>query len=128
MAASIRISSVSSPLTCLVRPLFVTKISSNSNLTCYRQNCHMAAITKTQRKHFMRTYPVLLVQPDGSTINIQYKIPRAILKLPENLDRLTEAEKQARRKKLNPVKVIEIKEDIEDEIDLANEYQNLLDN
>lgn len=38
-----------------------------------------AAITKVHRLLYCRNYPTLVVQPDGSTINIRYHEPRQII-------------------------------------------------
>lgn len=40
-----------------------------------------AAITKVHRLIYCRMYPTLLVQPDGSTINIRYHEPRRIIRV-----------------------------------------------
>lgn len=40
-----------------------------------------AAITKIHRKVYARTYPTVLVQPDGSSITIKYHEPRKIIKV-----------------------------------------------
>lgn len=39
------------------------------------------AITKVHRLLYCRVYPTLLVQPDGSTINIHYHEPRKIIRV-----------------------------------------------
>lgn len=44
-------------------------------------NCHRASIARIGRLTYSRTYPVLLVQSDGSTINIRYHEPRKIVKV-----------------------------------------------
>lgn len=40
-----------------------------------------AAVTKIHRTLYCRMYPTLLVQPDGSTINIRYHEPRQIIRV-----------------------------------------------
>jgi hypothetical protein len=43
-------------------------------------NAHRASIGSIGRSIYVRTYPTLLVQPDGSIITVQYNEPRAIIK------------------------------------------------
>lgn len=45
-------------------------------------NANRAVVTKIKRNTYCRKYPTLLVQPDGSTITINYHEPREIIKLP----------------------------------------------
>lgn len=40
-----------------------------------------ASITKIHRATYARTYPTILVLPDGSTINIRYHEPRQIIQV-----------------------------------------------
>lgn len=40
-----------------------------------------AAITKVHRAIYARTYPTILVNPDGSSVNIRYHEPRKIIKV-----------------------------------------------
>lgn len=48
------------------------------------------SITKVHRATYARTYPTVLVLPDGSSINIKYHEPRKIIKvLYYNLNQLT---------------------------------------
>lgn len=72
----------------------------------------------------MRTYPVLLLQPDGSTITIRYEKPRKLLKLPVDVSSLTEEEKKERIKIFRPPKKMEVREEVEDDFDV-NQYANL---
>lgn len=44
-----------------------------------RFNSNRASVARCGRHKYERLYPVMLVQPDGSTINIQYKEPRRVL-------------------------------------------------
>ncbi|MPC95015.1 39S ribosomal protein L55, mitochondrial [Portunus trituberculatus] len=46
-------------------------------------NCHRTSIARIGRLTYTRTYPVVLVQSDGSTINIRYHEPRKIIKVLE---------------------------------------------
>lgn len=48
--------------------------------TCPPQfNSNRTSVVRCGRQKYERSYPVMLVQPDGSTINIQYREPRRIL-------------------------------------------------
>lgn len=51
------------------------------------------------RQKYARTYPVMLVRPDGSSIHIRYKEPRRILSIPVDINTLPEAERKARLRK-----------------------------
>ena len=44
-------------------------------------NCHRASVTRVSRDVVERTYPTMLVLPDGATITVRYKVPRAIIKV-----------------------------------------------
>ena len=87
-----------------------------------RLNGNRFAIGRMQRHEFALTYPVCLVQPDGSTVEIRYKIPRRIMKLPEDLSKLSEAERQRRLEARKPKKKLVIEEDLSDDNFDASEY------
>ena len=44
-------------------------------------NANRAAVAGLGRNVYLRTYPTVLVMPDGSTVNIRYKEPRRIIKV-----------------------------------------------
>lgn len=124
----------------------------NPLVTSVRElNCHRASIASIGRTLHVRTYPTLLVQPDGSTIIIRYREPRRIIKvsinvqfvkilfkscplyltiellpikMPLDLSGLSEAERQRRLEMRKPKQKVKIVEEIEDSFD-ANAYAHL---
>lgn len=88
---------------------------------CTRCNSNTASITRPRRDCYTRTYPTLLVFPDGSTINIRYKEPRQIIKLPLDFSKLSEAEKKIVLSKRKPKEILETEEEFDDTFD-ASEY------
>ncbi|XP_037027140.1 39S ribosomal protein L55, mitochondrial [Bradysia coprophila] len=80
-----------------------------------------ASVTKIHRTKFTRTYPTILVKPDGSSINIRYQEPRQIIRLPLDLSTLTEAERKARMEKRKPRQKIVVQEELEDSFN-SNRY------
>lgn len=98
-------------------------------------NSLSASVTRPHRLTYKRLYPTVLVNPDGSTINIRYHEPRKIIKvrekvslchfmrkkcflqLPINIWTLSEAERRARLEKRKPKQKVKIEEDLDDEFD-----------
>jgi large subunit ribosomal protein L55 len=79
------------------------------------------AVTKIHRETYARTYPCMVIKPDGSTYTIPYHEPRKIIKLPFDLSTLSDAERKARLEKRKPKQKVEIQEEIEDKF-RANKY------
>ncbi|RZC34272.1 39S ribosomal protein L55, mitochondrial, partial [Asbolus verrucosus] len=84
-------------------------------------NSLSASITRPHRLTYKRTYPTILVNPDGSTITIMYPEPRKIVKLPLNIWTLSEAERKAKLESRKPKKKVKFEDDIDDNYD-ANKY------
>ncbi|KAM0733694.1 Large ribosomal subunit protein mL55 [Formica fusca] len=86
-------------------------------------NCWTAAITKKHRRIYERTYPTILVLPDGSSIEIEYHEPRKIITLPLNVGELTPEQQKKRLEMRKPKTKVVITEEIEDSFD-ENRYLN----
>lgn len=78
-------------------------------------SCWTAAITKKHRLIYEHTYSTMLVQTDGSTITIEYPVPRKIIILPIDATTLSEQEKKLRLERLKPKTKIVVKEEIIDD-------------
>lgn len=96
----------------LLKTTQVAVLTSTRDITCWT-----AAITKKHREIYVRTYPTILQYPDGSTINIQYKEPTGVIRLPLDLSTLTEEEKKRRLAKRIPKTKVKIVDEIEDDFD-----------
>lgn len=100
--------------------LFIKRIQ--GNLILKRQlNCWTADITKKHRKIYEKTYPAVLVHPDGSTVNIQYFEPRKIIKLPLDITTLSELDRKLILESRKPKTKVEIEDEVEDNFD-ENKY------
>ncbi|XP_008333056.1 large ribosomal subunit protein mL55 [Cynoglossus semilaevis] len=101
-----------------VLPLCVQASSFHTHTAQFNSNrtsiaCH------SQRK-FERLYPLLLVRPDGSTINIRYKEPKRIFLMPVDISTLSESDRRLRLKKrevkkTTKEKVVKYEDDFEAE-------------
>ncbi|XP_067027726.1 large ribosomal subunit protein mL55-like [Acropora muricata] len=87
-----------------------------------------AAITRTPKATYPRTYKVRLVQPDGSTYSIRYEEPFKIIKQPIDPTYMTEEEKKERMNRLKPEKPKKIYELEEEEDENYNQrsWTNLI--
>ncbi|XP_022709483.1 uncharacterized protein LOC111272338 [Varroa jacobsoni] len=72
-------------------------------------NTNEAFITKMKRATYVRLYPTMLVQPDGSTFTIRYHEPRQIVQMPLRFDELSPEEKQIVLLKRRPKEIMEKK-------------------
>ncbi|CAJ1060136.1 S ribosomal protein L55%2C mitochondrial [Xyrichtys novacula] len=72
-------------------------------------NSNRASVVRSSRQKNERMYQVMLVQPNGSTVNIRYKEPRRILMMPVNPLALSEEERRARQKKRQVKKTVQQK-------------------
>ncbi|XP_048458321.1 39S ribosomal protein L55, mitochondrial [Rhincodon typus] len=88
-----------------------------------RNNSNRTSVVRCGRQVYARLYPVLLVRPDGSTINIRYKEPKRILTMPVDVSLLPEAERKARMRKRDPKRSRMKEEQYEDEFKIDNYSQ-----
>ncbi|ALC46069.1 mRpL55 [Drosophila busckii] len=84
-----------------------------------------ASVTRLHRSVYCRTYPTVVVHPDGSTINIRYHEPRKVIKLPLDLSTLSEAERKARLEARKPRKKVKILEEVDDNFN-AKKYMKYI--
>ncbi|KAL1022418.1 hypothetical protein UPYG_G00026720 [Umbra pygmaea] len=78
--------------------------TSTLHTTSTHHNSNKTSIARCSRQKYERLYPVLLVQPDGSTINIRYREPKRILMMPVDITTLSEKERKIRIRKRDPKK------------------------
>ncbi|XP_050535326.1 39S ribosomal protein L55, mitochondrial [Daktulosphaira vitifoliae] len=75
------------------------------------------AITKIHRNVYPRHYLTKIVKPDGSSFTIRYHEPRMIIKLPLDLNSISEEEKKRRIEARKPKKKVKIINEIDDSFD-----------
>ncbi|BFZ16836.1 hypothetical protein BsWGS_19875 [Bradybaena similaris] len=117
MAASIRAfgSLIPSEFACFP----FKQMSTIEFLSCIRKSSTAISVTKIHRTVYPRPYPAVLVFPDGSTINIRYREPRKIIKLPVDFSKLSEAEKKQMLTNRKPKQKLEKIEDFGESIDIS---------
>ncbi|TSN76551.1 39S ribosomal protein L55, mitochondrial [Bagarius yarrelli] len=76
-------------------------------------NSNRTSVVRCSRQKYERLYPVLLVRPDGSTINIRYKEPRRIIMMPVDITTLSEEERKVRMRKRDPKRGVSTQKDDE---------------
>ncbi|XP_052460635.1 39S ribosomal protein L55, mitochondrial [Carassius gibelio] len=90
--------------------------TSTFHTTVFQSNSNRTCVVRFGRQKYERMYPVLLVRPDGSTINIRYKEPRRIMKMPVDITTLSEEERKIRIRKREPKREAKQKlDDFEDD-------------
>lgn len=70
-----------------------------------------AYIAKMRRPYYLKTYPTVLVEPNGVIYTIRYEEPRRIITLPLNLESLSPEQQQEileARKPKQKVKYVEL--------------------
>ncbi|CAL8088796.1 unnamed protein product [Orchesella dallaii] len=85
-----------------------------SLLNSVRFNSNRASICRISRLQYLRQYPTLVVNPDGSTFTIRYKEPRQIISLPVDLNTLSETQKLKHLERRKPKTRISLEEDFDD--------------
>ncbi|QQP57063.1 39S ribosomal protein L55_ mitochondrial, partial [Caligus rogercresseyi] len=80
-------------------------------------NANRAVITGVRRPHPIRTYPTLLVNPDGSTYEIRYAVPRQIIKLPINPENCSEEDRLRIQKLRLKREKVTVSQDMESSFD-----------
>jgi large subunit ribosomal protein L55 len=93
----------------ILKTTALTNISSCLSSTI-RQTCFRASIGRIKRSVYSRLYPVKLVKPDGSSINISYHEPISIIKLPFDLSQLNENDRKRRLLKRQMSNKIDLKQ------------------
>jgi len=73
-----------------------------------------ASIARINRRQYLRQYPTLLVNPDGSTITIRYHEPRKIIKLPLDLSKFSEEERKVLLERRKPKTTVKLEEDVDE--------------
>uniref|UniRef100_A0A4W3KI07 Zgc:171480 n=1 Tax=Callorhinchus milii TaxID=7868 RepID=A0A4W3KI07_CALMI len=87
-----------------------------------RSNSNRTSVVRHGRQAYGRLYPVLLVQPDGSTINILYKEPKRILYMPVDISLLSEDERKVRMRRREAKKTKHKEEEFEEEEFKMDDY------
>ncbi|XP_018646389.1 hypothetical protein Smp_130490 [Schistosoma mansoni] len=83
----------------------------------YRCNANRAALCRTKRRLYGRTYPVSLIYPNGGSIRIRFHEPRIMLQIPLDLNDCSPEERQKRLLRRAPRSKLTLLEQIEDTFD-----------
>lgn len=59
-------------------------------------------------------FRTLMVNPDGSTFTVRHHDPRAIITLPVDISKLTDAERKVRLERRKPRSKVKIEKEVED--------------
>ncbi|CAL9696432.1 unnamed protein product [Knipowitschia caucasica] len=62
-------------------------------------NSNRSSVVRCGRQRYERSFPVLLLRPDGSTVHVRYKEPRRVLLMPVDVSTLSEEERRARQRR-----------------------------
>ncbi|XP_066301717.1 large ribosomal subunit protein mL55-like [Branchiostoma lanceolatum] len=89
-----------------------------------RHNSNRTTIARLNRSRYMRTYNARVVQADGSTITVPYKEPIGVIKMPLDIDNLSDQERRLRMARRMPKQVRQVEEEFEDDFD-AKRYSHL---
>ncbi|XP_015372816.1 PREDICTED: 39S ribosomal protein L55, mitochondrial [Diuraphis noxia] len=76
-----------------------------------------AAITKIHRKIYPQHYLTKIIQPDGSSYTIRFNDPRMIIKLPLDMNLISEEERKRRIEARRPKQKVKIVEELDDSFD-----------
>ncbi|CAJ0568904.1 unnamed protein product, partial [Mesorhabditis spiculigera] len=101
--------------------LRLVSISRSVQEVVVRQNAHRASLGKIGRSQYLLKYPVRLIRPDGSTIQVRADEPRETVQLAIDLKTLTDDERRQRLAARKPKAKKIRKEVIDDNFD-SNEY------
>ncbi|KAK6036026.1 hypothetical protein COOONC_26469 [Cooperia oncophora] len=103
------------------RQFLIPTSSCSSAIVQERGNAWRACLGKISRSQYLRHYPVTLIRPDGSTLEIRYLEPRGVVQLPVDLNALTEEERRHRLAARKPKTKKIVQESIDDNFD-PHEY------
>lgn len=76
-----------------------------------------AFVSRVKRPTYVRQYPTVVVQPDGSTITVRYHEPRSLIRLPLVFEELSAEQQQLVLVKRKPPEVVVVQEELEDHFD-----------
>lgn len=80
-----------------IKSVFDSGLKVQSGLSSFiRNSCYRASLNRIKRPAYARLYPVTLVKPDGSSITIKYHEPISIIKLPYDLNLLSDIDRKRR--------------------------------